>query len=559
MSSSKECQVTEFNTFFQSSNFHKTVCTSALKGQLNPHFRSVTWRILLGLLPPPAQGVKEDPELMESWKSAADKERERFQKKLAVQEAQQNKASGVGSPGGLAGKKKKTGPRFGDDSSSDDSDVEVVTDDPLSSKKDSEWQKKFEMQKLIDTIDADLDRLWLGDLEFFEEPAVRACVRKVLVCYTSETNLRYRQGMHEIAALVYYWVLQSADEATKAKAAATEGESTSGDHAKWVDFISYLCNHEHAISDSFAIFNRIMSEDHLELSILFDSSKSREVKDLGENALKGTPSSLGTVTNNEGVEMAQYIQTFLLKKHNPALAKHLNANLDISPQSYGIRWLRLMFLREVSIPQCAEIWDAVFADYAWTRRKGQPYEIQYGLLKYVAGAMLLYIGSDLLDRDDYGECLQRLMKYPPIEGVAAIIVSAVKLLDEQDMMTMLDIQPPRAPSPKTASPQQQHQTVATPVAAPGAAASTTGGAGSSSTDTAQLRDKQMRMGMILDSVVQRMEAKWFPAGMDSSKAAQEELEKKRNADEQQKVEEDYIMAIAELKRVKDVLLNTIQE
>lgn len=74
-----------------------------------------------------------------------------------------------------------------------------------------------------------------------------------------------------------------------------------------------------------------------------------------------------------------------------------------------------------------------------------------------------------------------------------------------------------------------------------------------------LRERQLRMGMILNSVIDRMERKWFPTPNPATASATTSPEPQTGGPDQSKIDDDYIMAIAELKKVKDILLNTIPE
>ena len=61
--------------------------------------------------------------------------------------------------------------------------------------------------------------------------------------------------------------------------------------------------------------------------------------------------------------------------------------------------------------------------------------------------------------------------------------------------------------------------------------------------SSSLHDKQIRQGMALTSVIGKLEGKWFPEpGQDPKR-----------------LEEEYFVAIAELKRIRDVLLNSVVE
>ena len=66
-------------------------------------------------------------------------------------------------------------------------------------------------------------------------------------------------------------------------------------------------------------------------------------------------------SGNKLVCNLNYIHDVLLKRHDLALYTRLE-KLEIFPQLYGIRWLRLLFGREFSFRSTLLLWDTIFAD-----------------------------------------------------------------------------------------------------------------------------------------------------------------------------------------------------
>ncbi|XP_071661077.1 TBC1 domain family member 5 isoform X4 [Patagioenas fasciata] len=116
------------------------------------------------------------------------------------------------------------------------------------------------------------------------------------------------------------------------------------------------------------------------------------------------------------VAKVNQIQDHLLKKHDIELYMHLN-RLEIAPQIYGMRWVRLLFGREFPLQDLLVVWDALFAD-----------SITLNLVDYIFVAMLLYI-RDALISSNYQTCLGLLMHYPPIGDVHSLILRALFLRD----------------------------------------------------------------------------------------------------------------------------------
>ncbi|TKR64235.1 hypothetical protein L596_024805 [Steinernema carpocapsae] len=126
------------------------------------------------------------------------------------------------------------------------------------------------------------------------------------------------------------------------------------------------------------------------------------------------PNLKDTGPSSELIEKLKHIGDLQLREVDPTLWNHLN-KLDIAPQIYGIRWLRLLFGREFPMPDLLCLWDAIFAD--------KPTLV---LVDFIFIAMLLQI-RDLLLAGDYSMCLQYLMRYPPTVDVHSFIQLALYL------------------------------------------------------------------------------------------------------------------------------------
>ncbi|OTF70490.1 TBC1 domain containing protein [Euroglyphus maynei] len=104
----------------------------------------------------------------------------------------------------------------------------------------------------------------------------------------------------------------------------------------------------------------------------------------------------------------------ILRRHDEKLFTHLK-ELKIPPQIYGIRWMRLLFIREFQMQDLLVLWDAIFAH-------------DFSLCDYIFTAMLIVIRSLLLPCD-YAECLNHLMRYPSVCDVHYVIHLALHYRD----------------------------------------------------------------------------------------------------------------------------------
>lgn len=89
--------------------------------------------------------------------------------------------------------------------------------------------------------------------------------------------------------------------------------------------------------------------------------------------------------------------------------------LHIAPQIYGIRWMRLLFIREFQMQDLLVLWDAIFAN-------------GIGLCDYIFTAMLVVISKILLPCD-YSDSLNHLMRYPSVCDVHYVVHLALHLRD----------------------------------------------------------------------------------------------------------------------------------
>ncbi|GIQ83419.1 hypothetical protein KIPB_004737 [Kipferlia bialata] len=103
------------------------------------------------------------------------------------------------------------GAASGDEGAGDESDG-VPIDNPLSDAEDSAFKAAYELQKLKDLIQRDLDRVFRTN-GFFSMATTQKALSNILtiVCSSPEMEeLSYRQGMHEVCAVVYHALTRAA-------------------------------------------------------------------------------------------------------------------------------------------------------------------------------------------------------------------------------------------------------------------------------------------------------------------------------------------------------------
>ncbi|XP_036371672.1 TBC1 domain family member 5 isoform X1 [Megalops cyprinoides] len=359
----------EWDELFLSSNYLPRIRQAGINGRLrSSRFRSVCWKLYLEVLP-------EDKSL---WINKT--------KELRA-EYEQIKETHITNPRKAAGHQ------------------DLVVNNPLSQDEGSLWNKFFQDKELRGMIKQDVLRTF-PEMQYFQQESVRDMLTDILFCYARENEqLLYKQGMHELLAPIVF--ILHCDHQAFQHASETAGPS---------EEMKSLLNpnfHEH---DAYAMFSQLM-----ETAEPWFSSFEREVRKGKEEMLTSIPfarpqdagPSVAIVTK------VNRIQDQLVKKHDIELYMHLN-RLEIAPQIYGIRWVRLLFGREFPLQDLLVVWDALFAD-----------SITLDLVDYVFVAMLLYI-RDALIASNFQTCLGLLMHYPPIGDIHALLHKALFLRDPKN-------------------------------------------------------------------------------------------------------------------------------
>lgn len=211
----------------------------------------------------------------------------------------------------------------------------------------------------------------MPDNMYFRQPATQNMMLDVLFIWCKmHPDIGYRQGMHEILAPVL-WVMErdAVDMAVKA------GEEKDELLVNLVDS-SFI---EH---DSFTLFATAMETAQ------------------GFYA----PAPEGAASNQTPM-LARSARIFerYLSKVDPELAAHL-VKLEIVPQIFLLRWIRLLFGREFPLDAVLDMWDALFA-----------IDPTLELVDMISVAMLLRIRWRLV-KADTNEAFSLLLRYPAPES-----------------------------------------------------------------------------------------------------------------------------------------------
>ncbi|CAN9503853.1 unnamed protein product [Ophioblennius macclurei] len=359
----------EWDDLFLNSNYLARIRQAGINGRLrSSRFRSVCWKLYLEAL----------PEDKNQWINKTKELRAQYEK---------IKETHITNPRKAAGQQ------------------DLVVNNPLSQDEGSLWNKFFQDKELKGMIKQDVLRTF-PEIRYFQDEDVRTKLTDILFCYARENEqLLYKQGMHELLAPIVF-VLHCDHQAFQH---ASETASPSEE-------MKCLLNPVYLEHDAYAMFSQLM-----ETAEPWFSSYEREVRKGKEEMLTSIPfarpqdagPSVAIVTK------VNRIQDQLVKKHDIELHMHLN-RLEIAPQIYGIRWVRLLFGREFPLQDLLVVWDALFAD-----------SITLDLVDYIFVAMLLYI-RDALIASNFQTCLGLLMHYPPIGDINALLQKSLFLRDPKN-------------------------------------------------------------------------------------------------------------------------------
>ncbi|XP_008110931.2 TBC1 domain family member 5 isoform X2 [Anolis carolinensis] len=355
----------EWEELFVNNNYLATIRLKGINGQLrSSRFRSVCWKLFLNVLPPDRN----------QWISKTTKLRTFYNKIKEIHITNPRKAG----------------------------QQDVMINNPLSQDEGSLWNKFFQDKELRGMIEQDVTRTF-PEMQYFQEENVRKILTDVLFCYARENEqLLYKQGMHELLAPIVFILHCDHQAFLHASEAAQPSEE-----------MKVLLKPEYLEHDAYAMFTYLMkTAEHWFSTYEHDSQKEKDA--MLTPIPFARPQDLGP--SIAIVAKVNQIQDHLLKKHDIELYMHLN-RLEIAPQIYGLRWVRLLFGREFPLQDLLVIWDALFAD-----------SITLDLVDYVFLAMLLYI-RDALISSNYQTCLGLLMHYPPIGDVHSLILRALFLRD----------------------------------------------------------------------------------------------------------------------------------
>lgn len=257
-------------------------------------------------------------------------------------------------------------------------DVNVVN--PLSLDEDNPWKEYYKDEELRKQIMQDIERTF-PDNDFFRKKEVQSMLLDLLFVYCKmNEDVSYRQGMHEILAPILLVV---------------QNDSMMSPTVEQQTVDQFYVEH-----DTFSLFQALMRH-------------AKAWYELGDEDARHSQ------ITSPIVEKSRRLQEEFLAKVDPELERYLTY-LDIEPQIWGIKWIRLLFGREFAFEEVLRIWDLLFAE-----------DPTLQLVDFICVAMLIRVRSQLLDADA-STALTILLRYPcpQVEGIGVGLVrDAVYLRD----------------------------------------------------------------------------------------------------------------------------------
>ncbi|KIY69993.1 RabGAP/TBC [Cylindrobasidium torrendii FP15055 ss-10] len=294
-------------------------------------------------------------------------------------------------------------------------DSNLQRNNPLSLDTENPWKQWFTAVELRRTISQDVERTF-PEVEFFRLAEVQAQLTSILFIYSvTHPAIGYRQGMHELLAPVYYAVYNDGVSPKQVQ------------DSKLVD----LCHEDWVAADSWALFDTIMRGVGRWYEWQEPAAPPKDMSPLSHHVnltAEGRVELKAYVTPI--VQTCNHIQESMLRTTDPHLWQRLQST-GIEPQIYGIRWLRLLFTREHSLPDSMRLWDALFAC-----------DISFDLAPWIVVAMLIRIRNELIPADYTGQ-LTVLLRYPapPHNQLAPARVHHGSLLVRQALALQLSPTP----------------------------------------------------------------------------------------------------------------------
>ncbi|XP_072016569.1 TBC1 domain family member 5-like isoform X2 [Amphiura filiformis] len=301
-------------------------------------------------------------------------------------------------------------------------EVDLALFNPLSQEEDSPWNKYFQDKETKQMITQDVIRTF-PEIPFFQTSDVREMLVNLLFCYCKEhEDLGYKQGMHELLAPLIF--VLHCDHQAFLHAQEISSQLIESSRASCVQFdvmdeiqremVKIVLDPDFMEHDAYTMFTHLMET----MDPWYQHGRDHRAYKKKHHLLRAEPFSRPPDYSPTSplVKKINRIQEIILKNQDTELYLHLS-RLEIQPQVFGIRWIRLLYGREFTLMDLLVLWDAIFAD-----------SFSLVLVDYIYVAMLMLV-RELLIAADYTHCMELLMRFPMVGDVRFIIEKSLHLRD----------------------------------------------------------------------------------------------------------------------------------
>jgi len=320
----------------------------------------------------------------------------------------------------------------------------TFSNDPLS--KDNEnylnWVNIFEENDLKKLLQLDVCRT-NQQYDLFQNKKLQQMMVNILFIWAKDNkNISYKQGMNEILGFLIiifypYYIQNECNELCEINA-IYKGMSN---HRK---IYLYLFNENHFEADMFSLFANLMQRGLSEMFI----SANKEVLQINEKLSKYKFELFHLRWNGElekykkekeEQQLMQVIDKLPLQKRIykifnillPQIDQELYDSFkerDADPTLFLQRWIKCVFLREISFSNEVSVWDAIFAYDSRLTIRRMNYKPYLVLIDHICIALIIKIRNEILFKDAttvYHKCLN----YPNIFDISSIIQMSLKSID----------------------------------------------------------------------------------------------------------------------------------
>ena len=276
----------------------------------------------------------------------------------------------------------------------------------------------YEDTDLKDLINKDLDRTH-QEIDLFLQSKIKNILANVLYIWSKENqNISYRQGMHELLAILFLVFYPYYFPCTK------KPKNTKNDIIEFLkdielykeDIYIFFHDEEELQSDLFYIFEALMKKG---MSNLF-SPQILQKEDPGYKMYEIFPQMWKDDSDEDKPTYVYRRCALLVKEKLKSLDNDLYAHFKKIELNCGVflqRWLRCMFCREFSLEDVYIIWDIIL-DNEYLNENIEKYSFIF--MEYICIAMIFKLRDTLKDADQ-NECLTILFKYPETKDIMEII------------------------------------------------------------------------------------------------------------------------------------------